>query len=708
MTPWFSKALRLTALALVLGATPILQAQDYTYTTNNGAITITGSTFYPDPNMPIPPFEVSVPSEINGWPVTRIGDGAFAFAHWIGKIAIPNSVSTIGDRAFTGCFYLDSIAIPDGVTSIGEKAFQACPSMISVTIPNSVTNIAQDAFSSCSGLMAIAVDSLNPFYCSVEGVLFDKGTNTLIQYPGGGAGSYTVPRTVTNLLSRAFAWCGGLREIIIPDGVRIIGDWAFDHCTGLTNIILSDSVIAIGEDAFYFCEELTKITIPKGVTNIGKHPFEHCPRLIGITVDPLNPFYCSVEGVLFDKGTNTLIQCPMTKTGAYSIPEGVTGIGEGAFKYCTGLTSVTIPDSVTRLGEGALANCRSLTNLVIGNRVSDIGRWAFYNCSSLESISIPCSVTNLGQVAFTYCLNLKAITVDPLNLSYSSVDGVLFDKNRTVLLVFPSGKGGDYAVPDGVVSIADSHIGGFYDCPRLKSVTMPNSLTTIGEMAFYDCPTLSHVEMGTSVTRIGPYAFWSCTNLTNIVLPDSITRIGASAFAGCRSLTVVTIPNRISSIEIGVFTGCTSLTNIMIPAGVTDIGEWAFSSCASLMAAYFHGNAPNVGSNVFNAANNSLVVYYLPGTRGWGPTFGGRPTAIWALPSPVILTIAPDFGIQPSGFGFTISWATNTTVVVEASADIGSATWSPLFTNSLANGTSYFSDPEWTNYPGRFYRVRSP
>jgi hypothetical protein len=190
-----------------------------------------------------------------------------------------------------------------------------------------------------------------------------------------------------------------------------------------------------------------------------------------------------------------------------------------------------------------------------------------------------------------------------------------------------------------------------------------------------------------SVTSIGYGAFYSCTSLTNVTIPNSVTNIGGDAFAECSSLTSLTIAN-----------------------SVTSIGDWASYSCTSLTSVYFQGNAPSLGllgSYVFFGDNNATV-YYLPGTTGWGSTFGGRPTALWLLPNPLILTIGPSFGVQSNGFGYIISWATNRSVVVEASTNLAAHNWYPLATNALSGGSSYFSDPQWKNYPVRFYRLRSP
>jgi len=176
------------------------------------------------------------------------------------------------------------------------------------------------------------------------------------------------------------------------------------------------------------------------------------------------------------------------------------------------------------------------------------------------------------------------------------------------------------------------------------------------------------------------------------MIPNSVTSIGEDTFLDCFRLTSVTIPN--------------SVTNVTMGNSVTSIGGDAFSHCTNLTSLYFQGDAPGIaGTNVFLA--DTATIYYLPGTTGWGSTFAGLPTAVWTLPYPVILTSNPSLGVRTNRFGFTVSWATNLSVVVEATPDLENPKWSPLTTNALSGGTFYFTDPQWTKYPSRFYRVRS-
>ena len=240
--------------------------------------------------------------------VISIGDWAFADCKGLTSVTIPDSVTTIGYEAFAWCAYLTSVTIPDGVTTIGDRAFAGCEGLTSVTIGARVTTIGEGAFSGCTGLTAIHVDKANRSYRSLDGVLFNRKTTTLVQYPIRRAGkTYTVPECVTTINDMAFAGCEGLTSVTIPDSVTTIGKGAFAVCAGLTSVTIPDSVTVIDDMAFAGCGGLTSVTIP----------------------------------------------------------DSVTTIGDFAFRSCRGLTSVTIPNSVTTIGIGAFWNCKGLTKVEI-------------------------------------------------------------------------------------------------------------------------------------------------------------------------------------------------------------------------------------------------------------------------------------------------------------------------------------------------------
>jgi hypothetical protein len=194
----------------------------------------------------------------------------------------------------------------------------------------------------------------------------------------------------------------------------------------------------------------------------------------------------------------------------------------------------------------------------------------------------------------------------------------------------------------------------------------------------------------------------------SFAIPNSVATIGSESFQSCTLLTNIIIPNGVTSIGTYAFVGCTNLISLTIPGTLTNLGNYAFQNCSGLAGIYFQGNSPGLGgTNVF-ANDTNTTVYFLPGTSGWASNFAGRPTTLWLLANPAILNFEPTFGVHTNSFGFTISWATNINVVVEACTNLFNPVWQPLQTNTLTSGTAYFSDPQWTNYPGRFYRLRSP
>ena len=609
-------------------------------------------------------------------------------------------------------------------------------------------------------LLAVALLALPAAVQAQFLYITNNGTITITRYTGSG-GAVNFPATINGL------------------PVTTIGDYAFQYC-GLTSLTIGNSVTSIGDYAFE-SSGLTSVTIGNGVTRIGDGAFFACSSLTAITVTAQNTIYSSVDGVLFDKNQATLVEYPTGGSASYTIPDGVTSIGYEAFIGC-GLTSVTIPNSVTNIGDNAFWACTSLTNVTIGchvtsigdgafvdaaltsviipNSVTSIGDYAFDLCIGLTSVTIPNGVTSIGDYAFSGCINLTAINVDAANPAFSSINGVLFNKNQTALIQYPIGNvATNYAVPVSVTSIGAGAFAGtalnsvaltsvtigngvisigdwaFAASTNLTSVTIPDSVTGIGEAAFAFCSGLTNAIIGNSVTTIGDSAFQDCSSLTSVTIPDSVTSIGYGVFLYCPSLTNVTIGNSVTNIEDNTFAGtaitgvtipdsvtsignyafndCDNLISVIIGNGVTTIGEEAFGGCAGLTSVYFSGDAPpNVGISIFErtvemgTSIDPATVYYLPGTSGWSNTFAGRLTALWFLPNPLILNRGPGFGVQSNQFGFTISWATNAPVVVEACASLSNPVWLPVSTNTLTGGTSYFSDPQTANLPGRFYRLK--
>ena len=564
-------------LLLVFLVAPVMMAQaQFTFTTNSdGSLTLAQYTG--------PGGAVVIPGTTNGLPITSIGYTAFFNNSTLTSVAVGTNVASIADQAFS------------------------YSSLTNVTLPDSVTNIAFDAFLDCNQLTAITVATNNPDFSSVAGVLFNQNRTTLIGFPEGKAGSYTVPDSVTN-----------------------IGVYAFFDSTNLTSLAISTNVSSIEDYALY-----------------------DCPGLTAITVNTNNLWYSSVAGVLFDKRRGTLIQYPAGNAAtAYTMLNTVTNIGMEAFYGCPNLISVTLGTNVAIVGDAAFQYCQVLASISLPNSVTVIGGDAFAECAGLTNITIGTGVTNILAQAFLGCASVVAIAVAAGNPDFSSVGGVLFDKNQTALVLYPAASSGtSYVIPDSVTNIVED-------------------------------------------------AFMDAYNLAGITLGSNVQSIGDSAFQECYSLTSITIPNGVTSLGFNTFYDCVSLTNVVIGSGLNDIGFQVFSYCYNLAGVYFTGNAPAMNSDVFDD-DNVATAYYLPGTAGWSATFDDLPTAVW-LPQ-----IVAD-GVRTNQFSFYVDWASGQTVVVEGCTNLARPVWLPLQTNLITSGSWYFSDPQWTNYPGRFYRASSP
>ena len=328
----------------------------------------------------------------------------------------------------------------------------------------------------------------------------------------------------------------------------------------------------------------------------------------------------------------------------------VTSIGEGAFRNCSDLTSVTIPNSVTSIGERAFEDCEGLTSvhisdlaawcniefgtwdsnplacayngnatklylngeevkdLTIPNSVTSIGNYAFNNYSNLTSVAIPNSVTSIGEAAFEDCEGMTSLTIGSgvtsigsLAFSYcTSLTSVTIPNSVTSVgeEAFSGCEGLiSLTIGSGVTSIEP---GAFTECTSLTSVTIPNSVTSIKEVAFGYCEGLTSVTIGSGVTSIGEEAFVGCTSLTSVTIPNSVTSIGEGTFQNCSSLTSLTIPNSVTSIEDRTFYECASLTSMAIPNSVTSIGGEAFYGCDNLTSVIIPNSVTSIGFSAFS------------------------------------------------------------------------------------------------------------
>ena len=616
---WKFLKYRFVLRLLVLPASATAQID---YTINNGTITVTGYTGSGG--------ALIIPGTINGLPVTRVGD-----------------------KAFLNCASLTSVTLSNGVASIGKSAFYNCTGLTNATLPGSVTNIGDEAFLYCTNLPAISVDSSNPVYRSVDGVLFNYSETTLIQFPGGKTGDYVIPGSVTNIARYAFVGCTSLTGITIPPGVNSIGEHQFLHCTrltsvtildgissigfcafadclSLTNVSIADSVTSIGGAAFYNCTNLASISFPgtvtslnhymfsdcisltnvsvPSVTNIADHVFYWCTNLLAINVDSTNPGYSSLAGVLFDKSRTTLLEFPAGQAGSYTIPDSVTNVVSYAFVRCNNLTSVTIPDSVNRFGYYAFSYCNNLLGV-------------YFQGDAPNSVPNAPPIFQEDPNATLYYLAGRA----GWGTAYDDLPTVQWDPQVLGQLM--------YTTNNGTLTItAFTGNGG--------AVVMPSTINglpvaSIGTTAFSGHTNLTGVWLPRTITRLDDSAFAGCTALTSVTIPGGA--IGNGVFSNCLALTDVRFSDRVTRIGDWEFSDCLALSTITIPGGITSIGDFAFNDCYNLSRVYFLGDAPSADSTVFAGAG-MVTNYYLPRTSGWSTTFAGRPTV------PVLFLTETDSG----------------------------------------------------------------
>ena len=580
--------------------------------------------------------------------VTKIDNNTFENCSSLKSVSIGKSCTTISATAFNNATKLEKITvsadnekyssvdgallnkektsiilypksksgefvIPDTVTSIADRAFSSCPNLTKITIGANVESVGAYAFSSCSALTDVVFKD-STIKKKVIGLYAFYNCQALSNVDFGNA--------VTSIESFAFMIDKSLESIEFPDSLESIGRCAF-------------SCYDYGTTGSYFASNLKSVKFGSGLKSIADYAFYenralNTVKFTGVALTSIgSESFCNIAITELDlSGTDTSIDreafynCNSLETVKLS---GVKTIGQNAFYNCRKLTSVELSENLTTIESGAFQSCVALKNIDIPNKVTKLNDNTFSNCSSLKNVSIGSGCTSISTTAFDGTFSIDRITVSEDNKNYTVVDGVLYNKDMTTLVLYPKNRSGEFAVPDTVTTIANSAFdsspnltkvtigknvktigaSAFGECKSLKTVIFEDSDTvqkTICDYAFYKCPVLTTVDFGNAVKSIGNYAFYSCQSLNKLDFSkNSVKTIGDYAFTVCKSLESIEFPDSLESIGYGAFSANTngyrgsyvasSLKSVKFGRGLKSIADYAFYENRQLNTVKFTGDA---------------------------------------------------------------------------------------------------------------------
>lgn len=510
-----------------------------------------------------------------------------------------------------------TVVIPDEVLAVSSSALKGCSKIEKLCIGEKMDTgdieepaIYEYTLDDCKSLKEIVVASGNALYTSEDGVMYNKNKTKLYMYPKGRQGFYTMPDNITAIRTEVFVNCKGLTGISVGKQVNKILD--FTGCENLEDVqmaescksysssdgmifdkekttllfcapgkqgacIVPDTVEEVKLNCFKECKKITSLSINTKVLDIGLQDCDSLESLnLGknvtddedlwqyfrgkslktINVDEENADFSSKGGILYNKKKTQLIACPSGTTGKVTIPNTVKTLRTYSFADCTEVTAVTFSTKLTKVGVKAFSGCTGLTSVSLPSKTKDIMDGAFDYCTNLKKIVIPAKVATIDWTLFRCCKSLKNIKVASKNEKYCSVDGIVYNKKKTEVVFCGEGKSG--------------------------KITMPSTVTTIGESAYYYCTKITGITFSKKVNQIKPAAFWGCSGLTSISLPSKLTYVESGTFNACYKLKKVTFPSTIKTIDSMSFNGCYRLKTVTIPKKVTIIDDSAFEKCITL------------------------------------------------------------------------------------------------------------------------------
>ena len=596
---------------------------------------------------------VTIPASVTysnyTYPVTSIGTSAFEYCSNLQSVTLPASITAIYSDAFYGCTKLGSVNLEEGLTTISQRAFYNC-NLTSVTIPSTVTSMGNKVFYG-NPLTSVVWKPVNcsigtgddaPFYSAgstITSFTFGDQVQTVPAYICRNLSkieSVVLPPSVSSLGTYAFAFCTSLKSINLPVTQKTLPSSFLEGCSALETIELPATLTTINSDAFYGCTSLKEVNLHEGLTTINMRAFYNC-KLTSVTIPstvtsmgnkvfygnpltsvvwkPVNcsigtgddaPFYSAgstITSFTFGDQVQTVpayICRNLSKIESVVLPPSVSSLGTYAFAFCTSLKSINLPVTQKTLPSSFLEGCSALETIELPATLTTINSDAFYGCTSLKEVNLHEGLTTINMRAFYNC-KLTSVTIPS---TVTSMGNKAFFGNPLTSVVWKPVN----------CSIGTGEDAPFYSTSsQVTSFTLDENVEIIPSYLCYKMAKLDTIALPATVTKIGSYAFNGCSALKGIKLHEGITSVGQYAFACCTSLKSLEFPKGITTVATSVLEECTALEEVIIPATVTTINQDAFYNCKNLQAIRNYAITPQTITEraVYNV-NKQTCILYVP------------------------------------------------------------------------------------------------
>lgn len=490
--------------------------------------------------------------------------------------------NSIAAFSFRNCCSLNYIILPEGIESIGQSAFEGCSHLLSINLPKSLKTIEKRAFMNCPLLC--------PDFVLPEGFVIPDG---IIEIPDSMLlgctimSKVTLPSSIRHIGISAFNGCRDAKFEIISNNLECFGEYAFAGCKQLTGMVIPPTMNSIPRYSFYDCSSITSIEIPENIKSIDSHAFASS----GISGRLSLPMSLNHIGNWAFNGTNI---SQLIVNSNISCDEQDMYWSGSDFGYCKSLKEVIVNEPVSYF-ELRFVHCDSLSRIIFPKTLKRFGSshnelygslgfgYNFYKCPSLIEIELPNGLDSIGIASLAYT-EIKQMSI-PNTVSY--IGNYAFENCKSL---------SELRIPESVKNI---EVAAFSGCTSLLSLAIPNSVSSIGPSAFRNCSKLKSIVLSNNLKTLEYGTFYQCKELEEISIPEGMERIGPEAFIGCSKLSKISFPSTVNVIENNAFAHCTSLQNVGLPKSLNLLDYGAFYDCSSLESIELPSALDSIGNNTF-------------------------------------------------------------------------------------------------------------